>query len=108
MWRGLVLVSQLVHADISGKTFRDFNANGAFDSSAAFHEVGVAGITVKAFDAAGVQAATATSAADGSYTLAGLNSGADYRLEFSWPENWLKAGAAGGHRYSSFRMAPRI
>ena len=91
-----LLSTSVAQADISGKVFRDFNANGVFDSGAGFNEVGAAGVTVKAFDASGTQAATTTSAADGSYTLTGLSSGADYRLEFSWAESWLKSGAAGG------------
>lgn len=92
----LFLSSPLAYADISGKVFRDFNGNGTFDTGSTFNEVGMAGIGVKAFDAANTQIATATSAADGTYTLSGLSSGANYRLEFSWSGSWLKAGAAGG------------
>lgn len=92
----LLLSSQAVYADISGKVFRDLNANGVFDTGASFNEEGASGVTVKAFDATGVEKASATSAADGIYTLTGLASGADYRLEFSWSESWLKSGAAGG------------
>ena len=84
------------HADISGKVFRDFNANGTFDTSASFNEVGVVGATVKAFDASGTEKGSATSAADGSYTLTGLTAGTKYRLEFTWAESWLKPGVAGG------------
>ena len=94
----LVLTSMSnAYADISGKVFRDLNSNGSLDSSASLTEVGMAGITIKAFDSTGVQVGTtATSAADGSYTLTGLSSGADYRVEFSWTEAWLQAGVAGG------------
>jgi uncharacterized repeat protein (TIGR01451 family) len=85
------------HADISGKVFRDFNANGTFDTSSGFNELGFAGVDVKAFEASGVQVgSTASSAADGTYTLTGLTSGAKYRIEFSWTAAWLSAGAAGG------------
>lgn len=98
---GLVFfLSKTALADISGKVFRDFNANGIFDSGSSFNEVGMVGITVKAFaanDAVNAPTATVVSAADGSYTLSNLNSGADYRLEFSWSESWLKAGAADGN-----------
>ncbi len=92
----LLMSSQTVLADISGKVFRDFNANGAFDTGASFNEVGMAGVTVKAFDATGAETSTATSASDGTYALAGLSNGADYRVEFSWAQRWLKPGAAGG------------
>lgn len=67
-----LFIPQIVAADITGKVFLDFNANGTFDTGASFNEVGMAGITVKAFDAAGTQATTATTTADGSYTLTGL------------------------------------
>lgn len=86
-----------VQADISGQVFRDFNSNGSLDSNASLTEVGMADITIKAFDSAGLQVgASATSAADGSYTLTGLASGADYRVEFSWAETWLQPSVAGG------------
>ncbi|MEB4589935.1 SdrD B-like domain-containing protein [Candidatus Thiothrix sp. Deng01] len=100
-WRSLgvgilLIFSQAVHADISGKVFRDFDGDGVLTANSSFNEVGMAGVTVRAFDATGVEKATAVSASDGSYSLAGLANGADYRLEFSWPESWLKSGAAGG------------
>ncbi|UOG93986.1 MAG: hypothetical protein L3K52_08700 [Candidatus Thiothrix sulfatifontis] len=88
--------SHAVLADISGKVFRDFNANATFDTGASFNEVGMAGVTVKAFDATGAEKASATSGADGAYTLNGLTAGADYRVEFLWAESWLKPGASGG------------
>lgn len=92
----LMSCSSLVFADISGLVFRDFNASGTFDTGSNFNEVAQAGVTIKAFDATGAQKASATSAADGSYTLTGLTSGADYRVEFSWSETWLKSGKSGG------------
>lgn len=101
-WRGIVaclafMLMSDVYADISGKVFRDFNSNGSFDSGVSLTETGMAGISVKAFDSTGTQVgATASSAADGSYTLTGLSAGVDYRVEFSWAETWLQSSAAGG------------
>ncbi|WP_040839554.1 SdrD B-like domain-containing protein [Thiothrix nivea] len=95
----LLLSSQAAHADISGKVFRDFNSNGVFDTGASFNEVGMAGVTVKAFaasDPVSTPTSTATSGVNGSYTLTGLTGGASYRLEFSWAESWLKPGVASG------------
>ena len=94
----LVLTSMSnAYADISGKVFRDFNSNGYFDNGVGLTEIGMAGITVKAFDSTGTQVGTtATSTADGSYTLTGLSAGVDYRVEFSWTETWLKPSVAGG------------
>ena len=52
LWLGTLgatlLAPQVTFADISGKVFRDFNANGVFDSSANFNEVGMAGVSIKA------------------------------------------------------------
>lgn len=96
---GLLLYSSMALANVSGKVFRDFNANGSFDSGSSFNEVGMAGVTAKAFDAddpPSAPTAVATSAANGNYTLTGLQTGAKYRLEFSWGESWLKPGVAGG------------
>lgn len=73
--------SSVVQADISGSVFRDFNANGVFDNGASFAELGVAGVTVKAFDVTGTQVASTLSTANGGYTLTGV-SGA-LRIEFS-------------------------
>lgn len=94
-WLGAIgvvaLLPSVTLADVSGKVFRDFNANGVFDSN----EMGVANVTVKAFDPSGAQAATAVSAADGTYALT-LATGTDYRVEFTWGEDWLQPAAAGG------------
>ena len=94
----LLFSTNTAFADISGKVFHDFNANGTFDTGVNFNEVGRVGVTIKAFDAddpAATPTATATSATDGTYTLTGLTSGTTYRLEFSWAESWLKPGVAG-------------
>ena len=95
LWLGVLgatlLAPQVVYADISGKVFRDFNTNGTLDTN----EVGIANVTVKAFDPSGAQAATAVSATDGAYTMT-LATGTDYRVEFTWGEDWLQPAAAGG------------
>ena len=56
---------------ISGTVYRDFNLNGLRDSG----EVGVAGVTVSAFDSAGASQGTATTGADGTYSLAAGGTG---------------------------------
>lgn len=89
----------VAYADISGRVFHDFNGNAAFDTGNGFNEIGLAGITVKAYDdtdALSSPSATATTAADGAYVLTGLTSGEKYRLEFSWSGTWLKSGKSGG------------
>ena len=84
----------MIHADIGGKIFRDFNQNGTYDDNATFLEVGVSGITVKAYNAAGNVAATATTNADGNYTL-GVGAGT-YRVEVTGIPDYLKPGTASG------------
>jgi SdrD B-like domain len=75
------LVNGQVAAQIQGKVFRDFNANGKFDSTAAFKEVGLKGISVTAYNAAGTAVGTTTTNTTGNYTIAGV-SGA-LRVEFT-------------------------
>ncbi|QTR52507.1 SdrD B-like domain-containing protein [Thiothrix unzii] len=75
----LTLCSTAAYADISGTVFRDFNANGVKDNTATFNEIGVAGVTVTAHGASGVLG-SATTATDGSYTIAGATGAA--RVEF--------------------------
>lgn len=89
----LLMSSQAVLADISGKVFHDFNANGTLDAPL---ESGIAGVTVTATDAAGT-AATATTVADGTYTFP--NSGATatgnkVRVEFSNLPEFTNNGTA--------------
>ncbi|MFQ5445534.1 MAG: SdrD B-like domain-containing protein, partial [Saprospiraceae bacterium] len=85
--------------EIGGTVFRDYNANGAFDSTSVFKEDGMAGVTVKAYDAndaPGVPTATTTTTAGGTYLLTGLATTTNYRIEFTWSEPWLRPGPAGG------------
>jgi len=76
---------------ISGQAFRDYDANGVQNGD----EPGLAGVNVFVVDNLG-NTDTATTAADGTYTLASL-AGDQARVEFTLPAslNFLKAGAAG-------------
>lgn len=78
---GVCLATHMAYADVSGKVFRDLNENGSFDSAGNFNEMGVAGVTVKAFDTSGTQVASTLSSTNGDYNLTGV-SGA-LRLEFT-------------------------
>ena len=95
----ICLPMQVAYADITGTVFRDFNANGLFDTGMTFNEVGMAGITVKAFaadDTVASPTASTVSGTNGAYALTGLTAGQPYRLEFSWNDAALKPGVAGG------------
>ncbi|MBL7787755.1 MAG: hypothetical protein JNM36_17740, partial [Chitinophagales bacterium] len=77
----LLCFSAYTYAQVSGTVFRDFNANGIKDNTSPFNEIGLAGVTVTAYNTVGTSVGTATSAANGTYTIAGV-SGA-VRVEFT-------------------------
>ena len=77
-----VLGSGVSQAQVSGTVFRDFNGNGVKNNTATFNETGVPGVTVKAFNAAGVQVGgDKITSATGAYSFTGLN--LPLRIEFS-------------------------
>ncbi|MGA8260244.1 MAG: SdrD B-like domain-containing protein [Arenicellales bacterium] len=76
---------------ISGKVFRDYNADGALSSG----EPGVSGITVTAYDSSNAAVATTTTDSSGNYTLTGLTDTQEYRIEFTDVPSYLKPGPVG-------------
>ncbi len=76
-----LIISQTTQAQISGKVFRDFNANGMKDTSATFKEPFVKAITVKAYDKNGVEVGSTTSDTNGAYSFTGL--ALPLRIEFT-------------------------
>ena len=89
---------------IAGTVFKD----SSFDGKKSTGEVGVAGIVVTAYDAAGAVAATATSDADGLYSLSGLADGTGYRVEFTGLPVYLKPASFGNDSQTSvvFAISP--
>ena len=87
----LIMASHVAYADVSGTIFRDFNANGVKDNTGTLQEVGVSGLTVEAYDATGALVGSATSAANGTYTLGGVTG--DVRIEFTGTPAYLYPGA---------------
>ena len=80
----LLLFPQSGYAQISGKVFRDFNGNGARDSSAIIVEIGVPGLIVTVTD--GISSASATTSTFGDYSFpnSGITaSGKPLRVIFS-------------------------
>jgi len=112
---------------ITGTVFADPDADGVRDSG----ELGFAGVVVSAYGVAGslaAQTAACGTAATvipadppgiptpinvaacavgsvGSYTLSGLSVGADYRIEFTWSDPLLFAGAEGSESRGAVRFA---
>jgi hypothetical protein len=79
----------LLTGTISGRVFQDFNGNGAFDSSGGTAaaptaiDIGIAGVTVSVYDAAGALRGTAASAtATGLFSITATGTG-PYRVEFT-------------------------
>ena len=80
--------------EVSGTVFHDYTVDGVRQTkpAATFDEPGVAGVTVRAFDATGVLVATVTTGTDGAYTLD--VSGAitdDVRIEFEAPDGFVSS-----------------
>ncbi|HEY0050874.1 MAG TPA: SdrD B-like domain-containing protein, partial [Pyrinomonadaceae bacterium] len=52
---------------ITGRVFHDYNSNGAYDTTSGLNSIdrGVTGVTVTAYDAAGVSRGTTTTNASG-------------------------------------------
>ncbi len=110
-----------IGSSVSGTVFQDFNANGVMNTTVALgtaFDVGVAGITVRAFDTTGAEVGSTTTAANGTWTIDVTSAPTnDVRVEFSIPENdpYLSAfrpaapvittGAAGSSTGTSIQFA---
>ncbi|MEM6797450.1 MAG: SdrD B-like domain-containing protein, partial [Acidobacteriota bacterium] len=90
---------------VSGTVFRDLDGDGVQDGG----EPGIAGIAVESFDASS-SLGTASTAADGSYTVAGGLPGEEIRIELVAPASldFLRPGidGAGTSPTLSFRTMP--
>lgn len=84
--------------EIGGTVYGDYNANGGREA----YELGLAGITVRAYNAAGTLSGSspATTDAKGAYKITGLTASQPYRLEFSWTDGYLRPGAIGASQAS--------
>ena len=78
---------------LTGRVFQDFNGNGAYDTTltipnsgsgttGAAVDRGVQSVTVTAYDPAGAAQGSASTAADGTYSIAATGTG-PYRVEFT-------------------------
>ncbi|MBC7898560.1 MAG: hypothetical protein H7070_00780, partial [Saprospiraceae bacterium] len=73
---------------ITGRAFQDFNSNGTFENTGGTDavptavDIGVASVTVSAYDAAGVLRGSAATIANGTFSLTATGTG-PYRLEFT-------------------------
>ncbi|MFO0807782.1 MAG: SdrD B-like domain-containing protein [Gemmataceae bacterium] len=102
---------------ITGLAFQDFNANGVFDTTATVANAsgvgsvggavdrGLNGVTVTAYDAANVVRGTATTATNGTYSLAASGTG-PYRIEFTGLPTGFGAGPRGTSSGSTVQFVP--
>jgi protocatechuate 3,4-dioxygenase beta subunit len=74
----LMLLATIAQAQITGTVYRDFNANAQKGTN----DIGVAGVTVTAYNSAGAAVGSATTAANGNYSIAPTGAG-PFRLEFT-------------------------
>jgi uncharacterized surface anchored protein len=74
-------------ASIGDRVWLDKNANGVQDAG----EVGIAGVTVKLLDAAGVVVGSASTDANGNYLFSNLNPG-DYAVQIVAPAGYVITG----------------
>lgn len=94
---------------ITGTVYIDYNANGARDTTGVSPnpavDTGIAGIVVTAYDSAGVNRGTATSAANGTYSLAATGTG-PYRIEFTSLPSGYFPSPSGTNNASTVRFVP--
>lgn len=72
-----------LQAQISGRVYNDFNANGSWDSTAIFMDYGHAGIKVEAFDKNSTSKGFAFTNSLGYYTIPNLSG--NFRVHFTLP-----------------------
>lgn len=97
--------AEAVAGQVTGRVFRDYNANGVYNATAVtgtttvmaqVAEVGIAGVTVTAYNGAGTAVATTTTGTSGTYTLSGLGNNTALRIEFTgYPAGFLDSQHGG-------------
>ena len=106
-------IIQYSDAQISGKVFRDFNANGTKDNSTTFNETFEGNIVVNAYNSSGVLLATQTTLGTGTtsnyaFPATGANSipsGTVVRLEFILPNYYFASNGNGSNSSVQFVTA---
>lgn len=92
---------------ITGLVYIDYNMNGTFDSAGVAPnyaiDSGVSGVTVTAFDSSGTAQGTATTGANGTYSLTATGTG-PYRLEFTNLQGYSPS-AVGTNNATTVRFA---
>ncbi len=90
---------QVSNGQIKGVVFNDYSNNGAKDAD----EAGMHGILIQAFAQNGTMVTSATSDANGTYSLTGLADGQKYRIQFSYLPGYF-SGRLGKDNASSVQF----
>jgi hypothetical protein len=72
-----------LNAQVSGRIYKDYNANGVWDSTATHLDEGRAGTVVQVYDKNGILKGSATTKPDGKYTIPNVTG--DLRLQIALP-----------------------
>ena len=105
---------QAAAGTITGVVFQDYNSNGARDTGKTVsnggsgatnlaEDRGIAGITVTAYDSSNAVAGTATTGADGNYSLSATGN-APYRMEFTAIPAGFQPGPTGADSKSTVQF----
>ncbi len=80
----LLFVVNSLNAQVSGRVYKDFNANGTWDSTATYLDQGSVGVKVEAFDQNQVLKGSAVTNFLGKYTIPNVSG--NLRIEFTVPQ----------------------
>ena len=93
-----------LQAQVSGRVYKDFNVNGAWDSTATYLDQVWPNIRVEAYDNAGILKGFALTNSQGNYTISNVSG--NLRIHFILPESYTDGfiTQTGGSSQSSIRM----
>ncbi len=104
----LLLLINISQAQISGRVYKDFNANGMWDSTATYLDQGRAGVRVEAFDSKGVSKGFALTNISGKYLIPNVSG--NLRVHFTLPayytDGFITKANAGSQSSIQFVKAP--
>ena len=89
--RSQLIITSADPNTVTGEVFTDYSDNGIRDQG----DVGVPGVTVTAYNAAGGVVGTAVTDSQGGYTFTGITNGTQLRIEFTNIPANLRPGAYG-------------
>ncbi|MGL4631738.1 MAG: SdrD B-like domain-containing protein, partial [Leadbetterella sp.] len=95
-----LMVATSAISQITGTVYYDYNGNGTQQVSGAPAEVGIGGVTVRAFRADNTLAGSATTSSTGSYSIASITG--NIRIEFVYPSYLYPSTGLAGNTTTRF------